>query len=61
MNERQNINLKTDQLNQLTHNKNQTKKTYVSPRLEKFGRFRDLTLSGSPGPGDSAGPMTLQN
>ncbi len=61
MNESQKIDLKTDHLNPLTLNKNQTKKPYVSPRLEKFGRFRDLTLSGSPGPGDSAGSMTLQN
>jgi hypothetical protein len=53
MNDRQNIDLETDDLDQLKHNKNQTKKPYLSPRLEKFGRFSDLTLGGSFGIGDS--------
>lgn len=55
MNDRHDINLnpEADHLEQLTPNKSQTKKPYLSPKLKKFGRFRDLTLGGSFGMGDS--------
>jgi hypothetical protein len=52
---------KTHALNKLKLDKSQTKKPYVSPRLEKFGRFRDLTLGGSPGVGDSGAGAGSEN
>ncbi len=61
MNDRHEIDLQTDHLDQLTRNKSQTKKPYLSPKLEKFGRFRDLTLGGSLGMGDSGAGSGSEN
>jgi hypothetical protein len=33
------------------------KKPYAPPGLREFGELRTLTLGGSPGAGDSGGPM----
>jgi hypothetical protein len=49
---------KTSVLDQAKLDKSQTRKPYVSPRLEKLGRFRDLTLGGSVGTGDSGSPLS---
>lgn len=38
-----------------------TRRPYATPRVEILGDVRDVTLGGSPGPGDSNGIGTNQN
>ncbi len=46
----------TDKPDSSSTRKNQQRKPYISPELQRFGKIKEVTLGGSLGLGDSGAP-----